>query len=93
MNGRGKVWGSLTALVAAVVVGVLGIEGGHVNDPNDAGGETNHGITAAVARDHGYTGPMVSMPVEKAIDIYAQSYIKGPKPGAGAFASGGHQAD
>lgn len=79
MSSRAKVWGSLTALITAVVVGVLGTEGGHVNDPNDAGGETNHGITIAVARDHGYTGPMASMPVEKAIDIYADSYIKGPK--------------
>lgn len=79
MTSRGKVWSSVGALVLAVVGGVLYKEGGHVNDPNDAGGETNHGITAAVARDHGYDGPMVSMPVEKAIDIYAQSYIKGPK--------------
>jgi len=79
VSSRAKVWGSLTALITAVVVGVLGTEGGHVNDPNDAGGETNHGITIAVARDHGYTGPMASMPVEKAIDIYADSYIKGPK--------------
>ena len=79
MKSSIKTWGSLTALVVAVVGGVLFKEGGHVNDPNDAGGETNHGVTVAVARDHGYTGPMRSMPVEKARDIYAVTYIRVPQ--------------
>lgn len=29
-----------------------GVEGGYVNDPNDNGGETNHGITAALAAQY-----------------------------------------
>ena len=44
----GKVWASLGAAVVAIVAGVVAIEGGYVNDRNDAGGETNHGITAKV---------------------------------------------
>ena len=75
----GKTWGSIGALITAVVVSVVAVEGGYVNDPNDAGGETNHGITVAVAREHGYTAPMRNMPVETARDIYAATYVREPK--------------
>lgn len=75
----GKTWGGIGALIAAVIAGVIVVEGGYVNDPNDAGGETNHGITVAVAREHGYTAPMQSMPVETARDIYATTYVRAPK--------------
>lgn len=44
-------------------------EKGYSNHPNDPGGETNHGVTARVARAHGYTGPMRELPFEKATDI------------------------
>lgn len=74
----GKTWASLGALIVAVVGSVVAIEGGYVNDPNDAGGETNHGITVAVARNHGYDGPMRSLPVETAKEIYADTYIREP---------------
>lgn len=74
-----KVWGSLGALVAAVVAGVFAVEGGYVNDANDAGGETNHGITVQVARESGYTGPMQSLPKGMAEQIYIQTYIQAPK--------------
>jgi lysozyme family protein len=77
-TGR-KTWASLGALVLAVVSGVVATEGGYVNDPNDRGGETNHGITVQVAREHGYDGPMQALPVEKARDIYADKYINTPK--------------
>lgn len=74
-----KAWSGLGALVLAVVAGVFAIEGGYVDDPNDSGGETNHGITVAVAREHGYTGAMASLPKGMAQDIYISRYIKAPK--------------
>lgn len=72
-------WKTLGALILAVVGGVFALEGGHVNDPNDAGGATNHGITEQVARDHGYTGAMQSLPKGMAQHIYIESYIKRPR--------------
>ena len=53
---------------------LLGHEGGYVDDPDDPGGETNWGITIAVARAEGYTGPMRDLPVAKAKDIYRAKY-------------------
>lgn len=67
--------------VAAILAAVFAFEGGYVNDPKDPGGETNHGITVAVAREHGYTGPMKDLPKEKATEIYLDDYIT--KPGYG----------
>lgn len=52
----------------------VGIEGGYSNNPTDPGGETNWGITIAVARAHGYRGPMRDMSITAARDIYRQSY-------------------
>lgn len=68
----------MAALIAAVVAGVFSLEGGLVDDPNDSGGATNHGVTERVARDHGYAGAMKSMPKGLAEDIYIRSYISGP---------------
>lgn len=53
---------------------VLAHEGGYVNDPTDRGGETNYGITIAVARENGYSGSMKDMPIEVAKDIYKHKY-------------------
>jgi lysozyme family protein len=53
---------------------LLGHEGGYVNDQRDPGGETNWGITIAVARAEGYSGPMRDLPVAKAKDIYRARY-------------------
>lgn len=72
-------WKSIGVLMAAVVGTVLSLEGGYVNDPNDAGGATNHGITEQVAREHGYTGPMQSLPKGMATDIYIGTYIQAPR--------------
>lgn len=57
-----------------IIEGILAREGGYVNDPADAGGETNHGITIAVARRYGYEGPMRDLPRELAYEIYVEMY-------------------
>jgi lysozyme family protein len=53
---------------------LIGNEGGYSNNPNDPGGETNWGITVAVARANGYTGAMQDMTMSYAKTIYAQAY-------------------
>jgi len=53
---------------------VIKIEGGYVNDPLDSGGETNFGITVAVARENGYDGKMKDMPKVVAYEIYKRRY-------------------
>lgn len=63
---------------------LLKVEGGYVNDPRDAGGETNHGITIGTARANGYTGSMRDMTKAQALDIYRNQYFF--KPGFGNVA-------
>ena len=67
------------ALIARVIDAILRAEGGYVNDPADKGGETNLGITVAVARAYGYTGSMRDLPVAVARAIYTARYITEPK--------------
>jgi len=66
------------ATIAIILASIFAVEGGYVNDPKDPGGETNYGITKQVAREHGYTGPMRSLPKDKAGEIYVETYIKKP---------------
>lgn len=73
----------LSGSAAAILAAVFAHEGGYVNDPRDPGGETNHGITIAVARDYGYTGKMKDLTKETASNIYLTNYIN--KPGFGAL--------
>ena len=54
-------------------------EGGYVNHPADKGGPTCFGITEAVARAHGYAGPMRSLPREEATAIYRRLYWLRPR--------------
>lgn len=53
---------------------LLGHEGGYVNNPADPGGETNWGVTVAVARENGYVGPMKDMDQSVAKTIYTRKY-------------------
>lgn len=53
---------------------VLSHEGGYVNDPRDAGGETNFGITKRTAKENGYTGDMHVLNREQAIAIYRKAF-------------------
>lgn len=50
------------------------VEKGYVNNPNDRGGATNHGITEAVARANGFKGDMKDLPKETAELIAKKSY-------------------
>ncbi|MGJ8524161.1 hypothetical protein R84981_002880 [Carnimonas sp. R-84981] len=68
----------IVAIVGSIIFGVSGNEGGHVNDPHDPGGETNHGITENVARAHGYKGDMRDLSVHDAASIYYSDYVAKP---------------
>ncbi|MBA3588217.1 glycosyl hydrolase 108 family protein [Methylibium sp.] len=53
---------------------LLGHEGGYSFHADDPGRETMWGVTARVARSHGYTGDMSRLPRETAKAIYRASY-------------------
>ncbi len=57
---------------------LIKVEGGYVNNPADPGGETNFGITKAVARANGYVGDMRVMPKPVAASIYRKKYFIAP---------------
>jgi len=54
-------------------------EGGYVHHPADKGGATCFGITEAVARAHGYAGPMRLLPREEAATIYKRLHWLRPR--------------
>jgi len=64
----------VTDLFTQLITPVLAEEGGYTNNPNDAGGETNFGVTAAVARANGYQGPMASMTRVDALAVYRNCF-------------------
>lgn len=64
--------------VDQIIDRILKVEGGYINHPNDKGGETNHGITVAVARANGYKGPMRNMTQAQAREIYRVRYVIAP---------------
>lgn len=66
------------ALFEKLVMALLRREGGFVNHPDDRGGATAFGITEAVAREEGYTGPMRALTRAQAIEIYRQRYWVAP---------------
>lgn len=53
---------------------VLKHEGGYIDHPSDPGGETNYGITVAVARENGYLGDMRTIPMSVVESIYKRKY-------------------
>lgn len=68
----------MSDLFGRLIGPLLGREGGYSNNPADKGGQTNFGITIAVARENGYAGPMASMTREQAIAIYRAKYWAKP---------------
>lgn len=60
--------------IDALIDAVIDREGGYVNHPADRGGPTRWGITEAVARAQGYTGPMRDLPCAEAATIYRRIY-------------------
>ena len=65
--------------VDSMVDALIDREGGFVNNPADKGGPTCFGITEAVARAHGYSGPMRLLPRREAADIYRRLYWHRPR--------------
>ena len=65
--------------VDALVDALIEREGGYVNHPADKGGPTCFGITEAVARAHGYSGAMRSLPRHEAAAIYRRLYWLRPR--------------
>lgn len=64
----------MSAIFERAFIDLLGHEGGYSNNTADPGGETNWGITVAVARENGYVGPMKDMDQSVAKVIYARKY-------------------
>ncbi len=58
---------------------IIGREGGYVDNPDDAGGPTNWGITQTTARAHGYTCDMKTLTRLQAIAILDADYWTGPR--------------
>ena len=76
-NGK-AIAGALSAAVLTVLAAIGANEGGYVFHQSDPGGETNHGITKAVAQANGYHGSMRELPEVAARDIYVSQYITKP---------------
>ena len=68
-----------TADVDALIEALIDREGGYVSHPADKGGPTCFGITEAVARAHGYAGPMRQLPRSDAAAIYRRLYWLRPR--------------
>lgn len=65
--------------VDQLIDGLISREGGYSNHPADRGGPTRYGITQAVARAHGYGGPMSLLPRDEAAAIYRRLYWLRPR--------------
>jgi len=65
--------------ISALIDALVEREGGYVDQPADKGGPTCFGITEAVARAHGYAGPMRQLPRDEAAAIYTRLYWLRPR--------------
>ena len=65
--------------VDAMIDALIDREGGYVNHLADKGGPTCFGITEAVARAHGYAGPMRQLPRADVAGIYRRLYWLRPR--------------
>lgn len=68
----------MTFNVDDVIDATIKSEGGYSNNPADAGGETNFGITIRVARANGYLGAMRSLGRDEAKRIYKSEFWDAP---------------
>jgi lysozyme family protein len=68
----------MTPTIRQIIENVMKAEQGYVNDEFDGGGETNYGITVAVARANGFAGEMKTMTREFARGIYEKRYVVEP---------------
>lgn len=73
-----KIVATASAAALAIIAAIFQVEGGYVNNPNDPGGATNHGVTEAVARAHDYKGDMRDFPKALGQQIYFEDYIRKP---------------
>ena len=64
--------------IDAMIDRLIGVEGGYSDNPNDAGGPTNFGVTQQVARAYGYQSDMRLLPRSTAAAIYRQRYWERP---------------
>jgi len=74
--------------VDQLIEGLIEREGEFVDHPADKGGPTCFGITQAVARAHGYAGPMRLLPRSEAAAIYERLYWTRPRLDQVAVRSG-----
>ena len=65
--------------VDGLIDALIDREGGFIDHPADRGGPTCFGITQAVARAHGYAGPMRLLPRSEAVAIYLRLYWARPR--------------
>lgn len=73
-NNKKAALGGLGA-IGLIIASVVAVEGGFVDNPNDPGGPTNHGITEREARNNGFRGRMQELTKDQAVGIYADQYI------------------
>ncbi len=64
--------------IAALIDELIAREGGFGHHRADRGGATRWGITEAVARRHGYAGPMATLPRSVAATLYRADYWTAP---------------